>query len=246
MKKGISIAMIMLAFVFSTQAQGWGDKLKNASKKVQTAATGSSSSLTTGEIVEGLKEALVVGSKNSSSNASKKDGYFKNTMLFIPFPPEAIKVKNSAEKVGMKSKVDEFVMTLNRAAEEAAIGAKDVFVNAVKNMSVGDAMKILKGADDAATQYLRKTTYKQLYDKFLPVVKNATKKVDVTKYWTPLINNYNRASKFTGGEKINPDLDAYVTEKAIDGLFKLIAQEEAKIRKDPLARVSDILKKVFA
>ena len=145
----------------------------------------------------------------------------------------------------MKGKVDEFIMTMNHAAEEAAKEAADVFITAVKGMSVSDGMKILKGADNAATEYLKSSTSSELNQKFTPIVKSATQKVQVTKYWEPLINNYNKASLLTGGEKINPDLDAYITDKAIEGLFKLIAQEEAKIRKDPVARVSEILKKVF-
>ncbi len=240
----IIIFFVASFFVINlAQAQGWQDKLKEAKNKAT--GGGNSSGLTNDEIIAGLKEALSVGARNGAGLASKADGFYKNTLIFIPFPPEAIKVKNAAEKVGMSAKVDEFVMTMNRAAEEAAKEAAEVFIAAVKGMSVSDGMKILKGADNAATEYLKSTTSSELKQKFTPIVKAATQKVQVTKYWEPLINNYNKASLLTGGEKINPDLDAYITDKAIEGLFKLIAQEEAKIRKDPVARVSEILKKVF-
>jgi hypothetical protein len=242
--KTISILLTaMILFSANTFSQGWGDKLKDATTKV---TGGGASKLSNDEIIAGLKEALNVGAKNGAGLASKNDGYYKNQSIFIPFPPEAVKVKNAAEKVGMSSKVEEFVMTMNRAAEEAAKEAVNVFINAVKNMTVSDGLKILKGSDNAATEYLKSTTSAELRQKFMPIVKSATQKVQVTKYWEPLINNYNKATLLTGGEKVNPDLDAYITDKALEGLFKLIAQEEAKIRKDPIARVSDILKKVFS
>ena len=142
----------------------------------------------------------------------------------------------------MKKQVDEFVMTLNRAAETAAKEATPIFVDAIKSMSISDGFAILKGNDNAATQYLRDKTSAQLKVKFNPIVKNAISKVEVTKYWNPLINTYNKIPFI---EKQNPDLEDYVTTKAMEGLFLMIEKEEAKIRKDPLARVSDILKRVF-
>ena len=194
------------------------------------------------EVISGLKEALTVGTNNSTSVASKVDGYYKNPALFIPFPPEAKKVKDYATKVGMGSQVDKFEETLNRAAEEAAKDASPVFVNAIKGMSIGDGFAILKGADTAATHYLKDKTTAELLQKFTPIVQAAIDKVELTKYWNPLVSNYN---KIPFVEKQNPDLTAYVTQKALQGLFKLIADEELKIRKDPVARVTDILKKVF-
>ena len=244
MKKISYLFICLFVLSFQSYSQGWGGKLKDAAGKVT--GGGGAAGLSNDEIISGLKEALSVGAKNGASLASKTDGYYKNQLIFIPFPPEAMKVKDACEKVGMKDKIEEFVMTMNRAAEEAAKEAVNVFINAVKGMSVTDGLKILKGADNAATEYLKTNTSSELRQKFLPIVKSATQKVQVTKYWEPLINTYNKGSFLTGGEKINPDLDAYITDKAIEGLFKLIAQEEAKIRKDPVARVSDILKKVFA
>lgn len=236
------VVLMMSGFVFP---QGWQDKLKDASKAVTGNKSGGAG-LSNDEIIAGLKEALTVGANNSQALASKMDGFYKNQLIFIQFPPEAIKVKNTAEKLGMQGKVEEFLMTMNRAAEEAAKEVAQVFINAIRGMSIGDGLKILKEGNNAATEFLKNATSSELRQKFLPIVKSATQKVQVTKYWEPLINAYNKSSILTGGEKINPDLDAYITDKAIEGVFKLIAIEEAKIRKDPVARVSDILKKVFA
>lgn len=202
--------------------------------------------LTNDQVIQGLKEALTVGAGNSATNASTSDGFFKNAKIFLPFPPDAIKVKEKVEAVGFKPQVDKFVMTLNRAAEEASKEAKPIFVNAVTSMTVADGFTILKGADNAATKYLEDKTSSALYSAFKPKVTAAISKVELTKYWEPLINKYNALTALSGGEKINPDLEDYVTKRAMSGLFSLIADEELKIRKDPLARVTDILKTVFS
>ncbi|MCL4857215.1 MAG: DUF4197 family protein, partial [Flavobacteriales bacterium] len=198
--------------------------------------------LTNDEVIRGLREALTVGTNNSSSLTSKLDGFYKNPEIFIPFPAEAIKVKEKVEQLGMKKQVDEFVMTLNRAAETATAEATPIFINAIKEMTIADGFAILKGNENAATQYLRDKTTDQLKIKFNPIVKNAIQKVEVTKYWNPVINTYNKVPFV---EPMNPDLEDYVTTKAMDGLFLMIAKEESKIRKDPMARVTDLLKKVF-
>ncbi len=199
--------------------------------------------LTNIEVIKGLKEALSVGTNNSSALTSKLDGFYKNPEIFIPFPAEAIKVKEKVEALGMKSQVDKFVMTLNRSAETATKEAAPIFLNAITSMSIADGFAILRGGDNAATSYLKEKTTGQLRVKFKPVVKDAISKVEVTKYWNPVINTYNKIPFI---EKQNPDLDDYVTTKAMDGLFLMIEKEEKKIRKDPLARVTDILKRVFS
>jgi hypothetical protein len=234
-------ASVLLITSASAQKINIKDVKKKAEKVVQQ-KQGGEPGLSNDEVISGLKEALTVGTNNSSSLASKADGFYKNPAIMIPFPPEAMEMKKKLEKMGMKKQVDEFVMTLNRAAEEAAKDAAPVFTNAIKGMSVGDGFAILKGADSAATGYLKEKTSGELHDKFKPTVAAATKKVDVTKYWTPLVTTYN---KLPGVTKQNPDLDEYVTQRALQGLFKMIAEEEKKIRKDPAARVTDILKKVF-
>lgn len=204
---------------------------------------GASAKLSNDEVIKGLKEALSVGTNNSSSLAGKTDGFYKNPRLFIPWPEEAKDMKTKLAKLGFEKKITEFETSLNRAAEQAALKAAPVFTDAITNMSVQDGFAILNGADTAATNYLRKTTYASLKEKFMPVVKEAIQKVNVTGYWNPLVTTYN---KLPGVKKQNPDLDEYVTNKAIAGLMLLIADEEIKIRKDPAARVTDLLKKVFA
>lgn len=217
-------------------------EMTSVMEQVNTATGSTTPALTNDEVIRGLREALTIGTNNSSSLTSKLDGFYKNPEIFIPFPAEAIKVKEKVEQLGMKKQVDEFVMTLNRAAETATSEATPIFVNAIKEMTIADGFAILRGNDNAATQYLKDKTTAQLKVKFNPVVKNAIQKVEVTKYWNPVINTYNKIPFI---EKMNPDLEDYVTTKAMDGLFLMIAQEETKIRKDPMARVTDLLKKVF-
>lgn len=243
MKKNIisAIGLVTLSLATTMSAQS----LKDAANSIISTATGkgtTSKPLSNDQVVKGLKEALTVGTNNSTSLASKADGYYKNPKLFIPFPHEAKDVKDKMDALGMKTQTDKFVMTLNRAAEEAAKNAAPVFINAVKGMSIGDGFTILKGSDNAATQYLKDKTNAELKQKFTPIVKAALDKVEVTKYWNPIITKYNKIPLV---QKQNPDLTAYVTDKAMAGLFLLIAEEELKIRKDPVARVSDILKEVF-
>lgn len=217
-------------------------EMTSVMEQVNTATGSTTPALTNDEVIRGLREALTVGTNNSSSLTSKLDGFYKNPEIFIPFPPEALKVKEKVEQLGMKKQVDEFVMTLNRAAETATAEAAPIFVNAIKEMTIADGFAILRGNDNAATQYLKDKTTAQLKVKFNPIVKNAIQKVEVTKYWNPVINTYNKIPFI---EKMNPDLEDYVTTKAMDGLFLMIAKEETKIRKDPMARVTDLLKKVF-
>jgi len=210
-------------------------------KEIDTTST-APSPLTNIEVIKGLKEALNVGSNNATALTSKLDGFYKNPEIFIPFPPEAIKVKEKIEALGMSSQVNKFVMTMNRSAETASKKAAPIFLNAIMNMSITDGFAILKGGDNAATNYLKQKTAVQLSKAFNPVVKNAIEEVEVTKYWNPVINTYNKIPFI---EKQNPNLEDYITTKAMDGLFIMLAKEEKSIRKDPLARVSAILKRVF-
>lgn len=201
--------------------------------------------LTNEEVISGLKEALNVGIKNAVNLSSVTDGFLMNDMIRLPFPPDAIKVREKALNLGLSKQVATFEETMNRAAEEATKKALPIFVDAIKNMSVSDGFSILKGGDGAATKFLKTQTSNQLVIAFAPVVKEAITKVQLTAYWNPIITRYNSAMTLSGGQKLNPDLDAYITQKAIDGLFYLVETEENKIRKDPIARVSDILVKVF-
>jgi len=237
--------LISLAVIFSSLQACAQINLKNIQNQVENTVntvTNGNTNLSNEDIIKGLKEALSVGTTNSTAKASVLDGYYKNPLIKIPFPPEAKQVKTTVENFGMKPQVDKFVMTLNRAAEEAAKEAKPIFVNAITSMTIQDGLGILNGADDAATTYLKNKTSADLTAKFSPIVKKAIDKVQLTKYWKPIITQYNRVPLV---QKVNPDLDKYVTEKALEGLFKLVAQEETKIRKDPAARISEILRRVF-
>jgi hypothetical protein len=147
--------------------------------------------------------------------------------------------------MGMTAQVQEFELTMNRAAEEAAKEALPVLRDAILGMSVSDGFAILKGGDQAATNYLREKTTASLMARFRPIVERATSKVALTSYWTPLTSACNKAGAFTGQKAVDTDLDGYVTQKAIEGLFVLVAEEEARIRKDPMARTSDLLRRVF-
>jgi hypothetical protein len=192
-----------------------------------------------------LREALNVGVKNSVNLTSITDGFWKNDMIRIPFMEDAIKVKQKALDWGLDGQVEKFEVTMNRAAEEATKEALPIFVEAIKSMSVSDGFAILNGGDGAATKFLKDQTTAKLITAFAPKVEAAIANVKLTEYWNPIITKYNSAMTFTGGEKLNPDLNKYITEKAISGLFYMVEQEENKIRKDPMARVSDILQKVF-
>jgi hypothetical protein len=205
-------------------------------------ATPAMPSLSNDDVIKGLKEALAIGTSNSSGMAAKADGFLKNPAIAIPWPAEAKDMREKLIKLGMQKKVTEFETSLNRAAEEAAKKATPVFKDAITGMSIGDGFAILNGSDTAATHYLREKTFAPLKGQFMPVVKEAIAKVKVTSYWQPLATAYN---KLPGVKKQNPDLNDYVCTKAINGLMTLIAGEEAKIRKDPMARVTDLLKKVF-
>ena len=197
---------------------------------------------TESEVIQGLKAALEKGIKVASDDASSLDGYFKHPVIQIPFPPDAKKVEDRLRQIGLGGEIDKFVMTLNRGAEEAAKKAVPIFTSAIRQMTIQDAWGILRGEEDAATQYLQRTTTDQLRREFQPVVHDALEQVNATKYYGDLVTQYN---KIPFVEKVDPDLDEYATDKAIEGLFYLVSQEEQKIREDPLERTSEILRKVF-
>ena len=213
--------------------------LKNAKKLLGS----DHASFTEQEAAQGIREALVNGTGKSVDLVSLVDGYFGNAEIKIPFPEDARVVESRLRSMGMGKQVDDAILSINRAAEDAAREAKPIFVDAIKAMSIQDAIGIVKGEDNAATEYLRKSTTTELNKKFQPVISKSLDRVQATRYWTDVINTYN---KIPFVQKVNPDLTTYVTGLAIDGLFIMISKEEKKIRKDPLARTSDILKKVFA
>jgi hypothetical protein len=194
------------------------------------------------DAVSGIREALIKGTGESVQIVSKINGYFANPEIKIPFPQEAKDVETKLRAIGMGSQVDEVIASLNRAAEDAAKSAEPVFVSAINSMTVSDAINIVRGNNDAATRYLEKTTSAELTAKFNPIIKASLDKVDATRLWSAVIRQYNQIPFV---KKQNPDLTGYVTGKAIAGLFVMVAKEEAKIRKDPAARTTEILRKVF-
>ena len=198
--------------------------------------------LTDAEITQGLKEALRVGTDSSTYNAHKLDGYFKNVKIKIPFPQEAKNAETILRNAGFSSLVDDFVLKLNRAAEDAADDAKGIFINAITTMTIVDALGILEGSNNAATSYLRSKTYDSLSKIFNPQIQASLSSVGASQAWTTLTSTYNKIPLVT---PINTDLADYATNKALDGLFILVADEELKIRTDPVARVTEILQKVF-
>lgn len=201
-------------------------------------------SLTDAEIVAGLKEALEIGSENAGGRLSVVDGYFGNAIIKILMPPEAEKVENTLRTIGLGGQVDQAILAMNRAAEDAAIKASPIFIDAIKEMSIQNGLSILNGGNGAATAYLKNNTTDKLTDAFSPVISTSLEKVNATKYWNDIFSVYNALP--TTQNKINPDLTAYVTERALNGLFVVVEEEENKIREDPAARVTDLLKKVFS
>jgi hypothetical protein len=235
-------------FLFSSSAHAQllkkvlGDKKDSSSSaNILNNALGKGSNLSTGDIAAGLKEALSVGAEKAGKNLSSVDGYFANAAIKILMPEEAKKAEQKLRAIGLGKQVDDAILSMNRAAEDAAKSAAPIFVNAIKQMSIQDAMGILNGGDFAATDYLKSKTTSALTASFRPVIEKSLEKVDATKYWNTVFTAYNKFS----ASKINPDLPAYVTEKALSGIFYQVAQEEQQIRKDPVARTSEILKKVF-
>lgn len=201
----------------------------------------SNDGLTTPQIAAGLKEALSVGIQNGTTQLSAVDGFFANAAIKILMPEEVKKVESTLRSVGLGSVVDNAVLSMNRAAEDAAKSAKPIFLNAIKQMTITDAIGILKGGDFAATDYFKNKTTAALIQAFSPSIQNSLEKVNATKYWKEVFTVYNRFST----TPVNTDLTQYVTKKAVDGIFYEVGLEEQKIRKNPAARVTDLLKKVF-
>jgi hypothetical protein len=210
--------------------------------ELEKVLTAKGSGLTEQDAASGIKEALVQGTSEGVQTLSKLDGYFGNREIKIPFPPEASAIEKSLRSMGFDNQVNQVVLSLNRAAENAALEAKPIFVAAIKKMTIADAISIVKGKNDAATCYLEKTTSTELSKKFQPIIKTSLDKVHGTKYWANIINTYNTIPLV---EQVNPNLTEYVTNKAMEGLFTMIAKEELAIRKDPMARTTELLKRVF-
>lgn len=229
---------VLLLLIFVSASLVSCDTARQVLEGISTTTGGG---LTQYEMTAGLREALSVGTKRSASQLSAADGFFKNAAIKILLPEEAKNIETTLRRVGMGSVVDKAILSMNRAAEDAAKGASNIFVNAISQMTINDAVGILRGGDFAATNYFKGKTTDALTTSFRPVIENALKNTNATKYWGDVISLYNQFSK----TPVNTDLSAFVTQKAMDGIFYQVGLEEQKIRRDPVARSTEILKKVF-
>lgn len=216
---------------------GIGDFLKEIKK-----AAGISGELSENEVVDGLKQALEIGTSKAVKSVSKVNGYYENSKIKIPLPGSVEKMKKLLLLAGYGPQVDAFELSMNRAAEQAAPKAKELFWDSIKQMTFSDARKILEGGDNAATLYFMDKTRDRLFDMFEPIVHASMSKVGVTRLYQDLAA---KVKSIPFAESMSLDLDQYVTNKALDGLFFMVAEEERKIRQDPAARVTELLKKVF-
>lgn len=236
MKKLILLTLLIPTMGF---AQDWQSILNQVKDQLNGMNHGTNSI----DIAAGLKEALNKGITKQVTKLTLTDGFYKNEMVKILLPDELKKVDKTLRKLGMGKLADDGIRSLNRAAEDAVKESTPIFVAAVKSMSFNDAKTILMGKEDAATGYLKTTTSTALYEKFSPKVQQSIGKVGADKIWASIINKYNKLPTVT---KVNPDITDYVTNKAMDGVFKMISVEEKDIRTNLKARTSELLKKVFA
>jgi len=234
MKKILMVLMLMSA--------GLLNSCEVLNKLPQTTGTGTGV-ITQAEAAQGIKEALAQGLSNAVLQLNREDGFFKDALYKILLPPDAKKVENTLRSLGFNSLVDKAILQINRGAEDAAGYAKPIFVDAIKTMTLQDAIGLVKNGDTSATHFFRERTTAKLLAAFLPVIKASLDKVDATKYYGDLVSKYN--SFPTTIKKINPDLSGFVTERATAALFDLVAVEEKNIRTNFAARTTDILKKVF-
>lgn len=200
--------------------------------------------LTEGDAQQGMQGALSQGIATAILSLNKEDGFFGNNFYKILLPADAQKVENTLRKIGLGKQVDKAILQINRSAEDAVGYAKPIFVDAIKEMTIADALSIVKGDNNAATSYFKGKTFTKLTDAFKPSIQQSLDKLEATRYYSDIINIYNKLP--TTINKVNPDLTSFVVEKATLALFDQIAQEEANIRANPVARTTEILKKVFA
>ena len=261
-KQLLAVSLLALFGLQSLPAQaGWLDDLKKKLEDAQPAkstgtSAGTSAGTTSGslgataaamlsdeDMVKGLKEALAKGTREAVANLGKDGGFLNNLDVKIPMPDELQKVEKLLRQLGQDKYADQFVATMNHAAEKAVPEAATLFADAISQMSLADAKSILKGPDDAATQYFRKASETKLKERFRPIVQSATDQAGVTAAYKKLMQKAGPFTQYMGQNAT--DLDGYVESKAVDGLFKMIAAEEKRIRQDPVARTTDLLKKVF-
>lgn len=235
MKKICFLILLISLFSINLTHAGIFDFLKS----MGTSNTGGPDEST---IISGLKEALSIGTDKAVKNVSQVDGYFGNKMIKILMPEKIQKVANILREIGYQKQVDDFVLSMNRAAEKAAPQAASIFVDAIKGMTIEDAKKILNDGDTAATEFFKSKTHDKIYSAFKPIISSSMDEVGVTHSYKEMMGKY-ESLPFMSKESF--DLDHYVTNKAMDGLFYMVGQEEKKIRTDPAARITDLLKTVF-
>jgi hypothetical protein len=235
MMKKIALIAAVCALIFTMSCQELEEMVRQTTVKP-------GSGLSEDTIIAGLKEALEIGTSNAVDLVSRSNGYLNNAAIVIPIPSELDEWEDRLRAIGLGRKVDEFKESMNHAAEQAAEKAVSIFVDAIKQMTFADARRILNGPPDAATRYFEDKTRGRLYGEFFPVVRNAMDRVGVTQLYKFLVDKYNAIPLI---DDVRFDLDQYVTDRALDGLFYMVEQEEAQIRKDPAARVTELLKKVF-
>lgn len=241
MKNLLKCFLMVLIITLGTNSQNYG-QLKDLLKKAENLITQKKSESNDPNIIDGLKEALSVSSKNAVDIVSKENGYFGNELIKIPLPKEMQSIAKIGRQFGMGKQFDEFELSMNRAAESAATEATSIFLDAIKKMTFDDAKKILTGRENEATLYFQEKTSDNLRNAFKPIIDKSMENVGVTKTYENLMGSI---KKIPLVKVSNTDLDEYVTNKALDGLFTMMAGEEKKIRTDPAARVTDLLKQVF-
>ena len=237
------LGLVMIALVIVSVHYGFAASLSDMAKEAQKALGGSAGGLNNDEITAGLKEALQVGTEKAVGLVSQPDGFYKNPAIKIPLPESVQKVEKLLRTAGYGEKVDAFELSMNRAAERAAPEAKSIFWAAVSDMNFDDAQKILNGRDNEATLYFEDKTSTRLQEVFKPIVKDAMGEVGVTRSYQDLNE---KITSLPFGKSASFDLDQYVTNGALQGLFKMLAEQERQIRTQPAARVTDLLQKVFA
>lgn len=236
----------MAAMLSQVQAQSVNDVFNSVfggGKSNNQQGGNSLNNLASSEIVGALRDALTIGARNASGRLATPNGYFGNALIKILLPPEAAKVERTLRQVGMGNMVDDLILSMNRSAEDAAGKAVPIFINAISTMSIQDGVNIVRGGNGAATAYLRQRTTIQLTEAFRPVIQSALGKNNVASLWTNVFSTYNKLPLVR--TPVNPDLTSYVTERALNGLFVTIADEENKIRVNPGARSTELLRKVF-
>ncbi|MFW1678205.1 DUF4197 domain-containing protein [Pontibacter sp. JAM-7] len=240
--------LLSLSLSVATSHAGWKDLVKDIKESgeqiLQQPDNTTTSNLDTSTLIAGLKEALQVGSQRVVETVSQPGGYLDNPKIRIPLPPSIDKVAGILKKYGLESQVTEFEHSINRAAENAAPQAAELLVTAVKEMSIEDAKKIYQGADNAATEYFEEHTRGKLQQLFMPEVNSSLQQVGATRYYSQLAGEAKSLPYV--GDQLNVDLDQYVTDQALDGLFTMLAVEEKKIRDNPAARTTELLKQVFS